>query len=420
MLVHGYAKQIEEQILSSACQDNAGHYTLGAEKWSSVMQLLKRSREFIFPQTAADEEPLPVDPVRPVQQLIQLFTLIGDRGDDDDKMRAAHVAEELDGFCEGFLCAVCATCETPTVETCDVQLRVWSGAMEELGCEQQSTHVQHLAEYLTVGFNSKSRLMQGQESAELHAAYSAVLAAAVCAVAEDCIAALTATMPQQQQQVTHLQQTAATAAAIQRVVDSGIQTKLVRCCSIGLPEATGTYATKWADVFVFDSAIDHEEAQQLYSEAAAASYRRVEFSVTKEYRHSVVDHPVSQFVQTAAGRAMQRLAAGCFPSSGLKVYRTYTNAMLSSDVSFVHRDVDVDSDGVNVTVLMYPIDGTWDPSWGGETVFLDSESEIVLAVLPKPGRVVLFDSRVQHVGRVPSSLFRDFRFSLAMKLSEID
>ena len=90
MLVHGYAKQIEEQILSSACQDNAGRYTPGAEKWSSVMQLLKRSRESIFPQTAADEEPLPVDPVRPVQQLIQLFTLIGDRGDDDDKMRAAH------------------------------------------------------------------------------------------------------------------------------------------------------------------------------------------------------------------------------------------------------------------------------------------------------------------------------------------
>ena len=426
MLVHSYAKLIEEHILSTACQDNperrvqAGHYALGADKWSSVLQLITRSRESIFPQTASDEEPLAVDPVRPVQQLIQQFTIIGDRGDDDDKMRAAHVAEELDGFCEGFLCGVCATSETPTVDPCDVQLGVWSGAMAELGCEEQSRHVQHLAEYLTIGANSRTRLMQGKDCVEPHAAYSAVLAAAVCAVAEDCIAALTATVPQQQQHVAHLQQPAATAAAIHRVLDSGIRTKLVRCCSIELPEAIGACATKWGDVFVFDNAIDNEEAQQLYTEAAAASYRRVEFSVTKEYRHSVVDHPVSQFVETPAGRAMQRLAAGCFPSSGLQVYRTYTNAMLSSDVSFVHRDVDVDSDGVNVTVLMYPIAGTWDPSWGGETVFLDSESEAVLAVLPKPGRVVLFDSRVQHVGRVPSSLFRDFRFSLAMKLSEIE
>ena len=38
-----------------------------------------------------------------------------------------------------------------------------------------------------------------------------------------------------------------------------------------------------------------------------------------------------------------------------------------------------------------------------------------LSVLPKPGRLLLFDSTVPHVGRAPSRLFWGQRLTIAIK-----
>ena len=48
-----------------------------------------------------------------------------------------------------------------------------------------------------------------------------------------------------------------------------------------------------------------------------------------------------------------------------------------------------------VSLLVY-LNDEWDPEWGGETKFLDEDSQIGLLVAAKPGRVVLFDSDVKH------------------------
>ena len=36
----------------------------------------------------------------------------------------------------------------------------------------------------------------------------------------------------------------------------------------------------------------------------------------------------------------------------------------------------------------------WIPNYGGETIFYDDKLDIVHAVVPKPGRVVIFDGRI--------------------------
>ena len=46
----------------------------------------------------------------------------------------------------------------------------------------------------------------------------------------------------------------------------------------------------------------------------------------------------------------------------------------------------------------------WHPHWGGETAFLTSsrgglDAEIVLSVLPRPNRLLLFDSEVPHMAK---------------------
>jgi hypothetical protein len=74
-----------------------------------------------------------------------------------------------------------------------------------------------------------------------------------------------------------------------------------------------------------------------------------------------------------------------------------------------------------VSLLVY-LNDEWDPEWGGETKFLDEDSQIGLLVAAKPGRVVLFDSDVKHSvcpttnSSSDSNSNNNKRFSLVMKL----
>ena len=76
-----------------------------------------------------------------------------------------------------------------------------------------------------------------------------------------------------------------------------------------------------------------------------------------------------------------------------------------------------------ISLLVY-LNDEWDPEWGGETKFLDEDSQIGLLVAAKPGRVVLFDSDVKHSACATTMPPRDDesnnknknRFSLVRKL----
>jgi SM-20-related protein len=91
--------------------------------------------------------------------------------------------------------------------------------------------------------------------------------------------------------------------------------------------------------------------------------------------------------------------------------QVYTNAMQFGDVAHVHRDSNRHE---CVTALLYPNEA-WDPSLAGETCFYAEDEAVRLAVLPRPGRLVLFVSSMQHVGRPPSRLFWGQRLTLAIK-----
>lgn len=44
----------------------------------------------------------------------------------------------------------------------------------------------------------------------------------------------------------------------------------------------------------------------------------------------------------------------------------------------------------------------WDPEWHAETIFYDRDGEIAAAVIPKPGRIVIFDSLIHHSATSPA------------------
>lgn len=99
----------------------------------------------------------------------------------------------------------------------------------------------------------------------------------------------------------------------------------------------------------------------------------------------------------------------------LEIYRMYVNANSFGDCPTVHTDVPRESEGF-LTVIYYA-NPKWNHNWAGETVFYNEQrSDIVKSVYPRPGRVVIFDSRIPHVARMPTRSCPHLRYTIAIKL----
>jgi len=71
----------------------------------------------------------------------------------------------------------------------------------------------------------------------------------------------------------------------------------------------------------------------------------------------------------------------------------------------------------NYTAIIY-LNREWTPSCQGETILYNIKgTEIIKAVIPKPGRMLLFDSRIPHQARPPNRSIDDLRITMAFHLS---
>jgi Rps23 Pro-64 3,4-dihydroxylase Tpa1-like proline 4-hydroxylase len=168
-------------------------------------------------------------------------------------------------------------------------------------------------------------------------------------------------------------------------------------------------------IFVIDELFDELEVSTIFRDIESGDFTREEYDLPGD------DHPIFSFEYDArkfetnhpvAVRTRQQLAS-CFPSEKHKLVRAYVNRCNSEDISYPHRDcVDYSR---NVTALYYA-NPTWDYRWGGETKFYE-KSDTRYAVLPHPGRIVVFRGAIEHMGSVPSQICHDPRYTLAMKYS---
>ena len=89
----------------------------------------------------------------------------------------------------------------------------------------------------------------------------------------------------------------------------------------------------------------------------------------------------------------------------LKISRAYINLFAPNEVCYPHTD------GCHTTALFYC---NFNPQIEdcGETVFF-KDDEIIKTVLPKTGRMVLFDGDILHSAR---PLNNDYRYTVALKM----
>jgi hypothetical protein len=142
-----------------------------------------------------------------------------------------------------------------------------------------------------------------------------------------------------------------------------------------------------------------------------AAFRRIEqSSPNAEQLHQVTDHDAQAFCATPLYERISLLVRLFFSGRGFAPNRIYTNAMQFADVAHIHRD----GNHEGVTALLYPNEA-WNPSLSGETMFFAEDEAARHAVLPKPGRLLMFVASIKHCGRPPSRLFWGQRLTLAIK-----
>lgn len=105
----------------------------------------------------------------------------------------------------------------------------------------------------------------------------------------------------------------------------------------------------------------------------------------------------------------QHFKENLFP--GADLLRCYANQHTYGVEGYPHTD---SSRSGEVTALIY-LNKIWKPEWGGETVLFDGD-EITQSVLPKYGRVLMFNSEQLHCARSVSRICPKSRTTLIFKV----
>ena len=167
-------------------------------------------------------------------------------------------------------------------------------------------------------------------------------------------------------------------------------------------------------IAVYDRLLPAAALSGLYGVVSRAGYTRSEIARpdTAEYKHWATEISVPALASmpfTAPTlRALQDFTGGV----GYRPYRSYVNVAHYGDALFSH--VDCLPGAGEITALWYVCE-QWDHEWGGETVFFDSSNDARALVTPRPGRLVLFDGDLLHVGRPPNRNCYRPRYTLAIK-----
>jgi hypothetical protein len=172
------------------------------------------------------------------------------------------------------------------------------------------------------------------------------------------------------------------------------------------------------DVFVFDGLVADADLAAYAEALARAPFTRSEFAKpeTAEYKHWVSELPLANLNQVPLWPATERAIACARPGEFYRPLRAYTNYAAYGDMLYTHTDCRPDQR--ELTVLWF-LSTHWEPEWGGETMFFDTSGDAMFCASPKPGRLIVFDGAIPHVGRPPSRICFAPRYTFAIKLGSV-
>ena len=97
--------------------------------------------------------------------------------------------------------------------------------------------------------------------------------------------------------------------------------------------------------------------------------------------------------------------------------RAYANAYTYGMINEIHQD-DFPLSPLDIITVMFYLNKEWSIDFGGETNFYKNE-EIINSVLPKPGRVVIFDGFIPHCGKEVNRTCVELRMVASVRYEKI-
>ena len=184
------------------------------------------------------------------------------------------------------------------------------------------------------------------------------------------------------------------------------------------PVPARTLRVEGREVAVFDALLPGTDIARYVELLRRAPFTRTEMARpdTAEYRHWVSEMALAGMMQLPLWPATDAAVRAMRPDRRYRPYRAYTNYAAYGDMLFTHTDCLPDQD--ELTALWFLCE-TWDPEWGGETLFFDSQVDAQAVVAPRPGRLVIFDAAIRHAGKPPNRICYAPRFTFAVKLERI-
>jgi SM-20-related protein len=169
------------------------------------------------------------------------------------------------------------------------------------------------------------------------------------------------------------------------------------------------------EVFVCDNLIDPMMVKQVGTLVRTLHYVRKEKSRPGVPGLAAVsDIPPERVATDPFLRGLRQAVERLFPDEQLSDQRAYVNCSVYGDSYYTHRDCGTDEQ--HLTALYYA-NPEWHPDWGGETIYFNDEEDVELAVLPRPGRLVIARGAVLHRGSVPTRGCYEERYTLAYKFN---
>ncbi|WP_268225302.1 2OG-Fe(II) oxygenase [Sinomicrobium oceani] len=171
---------------------------------------------------------------------------------------------------------------------------------------------------------------------------------------------------------------------------------------------------KGVEVKIIDGAMDEEKVHNFYKYVLTLPFNRVQKDfIGDPFLYFSTHFDAIKFSdKTYIGKVSYELLCRFLKNAeSYYLYAVYLNSLKYGDMQFPHRDCEVDEK--DVTILYY-VNPFWDYKWGGETIFY-KKKESYVAVLPKPGRFVIFPGNVEHKAGVPNIQAKGARLSLAFK-----
>jgi SM-20-related protein len=183
-------------------------------------------------------------------------------------------------------------------------------------------------------------------------------------------------------------------------------------------KATRRHSIEGREVRVYDGLLKANEIQGLTAALQNGAFTRTEFArpETAAFRHWVLKISLESAAQLPVYQPTLAAAGEFAAETEWRICRCYCNYAAYGDMLFTHTDC---PPGAGELTAVWFIAPEWSVEWGGETLFFDSSMDAQVAVSPRPGRLVLFDGSLPHVGRPPNRICYVPRYTLAYKLQPL-